>query len=296
MLWLGILLALLGSFSPGIVLLSMFVALALFVTNAALGEGASAGRSVVVAGGGLASAFVLCFPWSITFVDPGVRWSVLAGAATSPSANPSLSQLLRLATGPLGSGLLGWALLAAAAVRRLRRARRPLCLGGALLGDGARAVGLAWVASQGWLGAGGGAIETILAPFACCLAVLVGLGVATVFSELASAHFGWRHVAGVCFTLFFLAGLLPVLGASARRALLPARRRAMTPCCPLPHRPVGRTRRRRGSCGSVTRALPLTSWQIAPGLAYGVSGDGLPDMTRSSRARTRVRRGSSRRR
>ena len=35
---------------------------------------------------------VLCFPWSITFIQPGVRWSILSGAATSPSNNRRASR------------------------------------------------------------------------------------------------------------------------------------------------------------------------------------------------------------
>jgi hypothetical protein len=275
----GILLAFLGAFVPGIVLLALTIALFFVLAGISSGAVRAALRGLAVMGGGALVAFVLCLPWSLTFVQPGVRWSVLSGAASLPASNPNIAALLRMDIGPIGAGLLGYAFVVAALfvlfVGRFER----FAWGMRFWVVAMCALGLSFLAARGWLGSGGGALGVMLAPLACGLAVLIGLGVATVLTDLSRQQFGLRHVAVIIFGISGFAGLLPVLGATLPgRFSVPA----------TGYDAVLSFTSGQGQTGSSQRdmwlgdprALPLVTWQIAPGFSFGISSGGLPNATR----------------
>ena len=277
-LGLGVVLAVVGSFAPAAVLVALACAAALVVATAIFDRARAGARALGVALGGVAVAVVLTFPWSLTFFQPGARWSTVVGA--SPLAGPGLSSILRFALGPVGKGPLAWALLVASAFVLLVGRGERFAWGARLWVVALGALALAWVASEGWLGAGGGSLRVLAAPVAVCVAALVGLGVASVAEDLRRSGFGWRHVAAVAFGVVALSGSLPVLGASlGGRWGLPVAGydTVLSWLGGTGHGP---------SAGRVLwlgdpPALPLPGWQVEPGLAAAVSSGGLPDATRN---------------
>jgi len=278
---LGVLVAVLGAFVPMIVLLMLACALALALGGVVAGEARRGLRVLVVAAGGAVVAFVLCFPWSLTFVQPGARWSVLSGAAGNPTSAPGLATLLRFGLGPTGRGILGWAFLVAAALVLLVGRSERLAWGIRWWVCGLALAALPFAASEGWLGAGGGALRVLLAPTAACIAACVGLGASAIAVDLSHAGFGWRQLAGVACGACALAGLLPVLGASlgGRWGLPDTGYDVVLPWTASASGPSEAAATRVLWLGDPT-ALPMPGWQLVPGLAAGVSSGGLPDATR----------------
>jgi len=275
----GILVAFLSAFLPLVALLGLVVALLLLLGCVLLGEPRGGFRALGVGCGGTVIAFVLLVPWSVTFLQRGVSWSAISGAEPDLMNAPQLGALLRLEVGPLGAGVLGLAffvagLFALAAVDsgRFSWAAR---LWFVLLGSAA----LAWAASEGWIGSGGGAIQVFVAPLAVCVAALVGLGVGAFAGEIRRSHVGWRHFAAIGFALLLGAGLIPVLGGALNgRWGLPGDG----------YDSVLDWMTGNGTAGGSERVLwlgdptvlPLPSIEVAPGLAAAVSSGGLPDGSR----------------
>jgi len=274
----SVLLALVGAFVPTVLLMTPLVALV--VAWAALfTDGRRAPRRLLgVTGASTLGAVVLLLPWSATFLQRDTAWSVLTGAATDPDHAPVLGQILRLYLGPVGKGTLGWAFLAAALFvlvsgtgARLALAIRmwALLLAFALV---------TWALAAGWLGPGGGAVRVIVTPLAVAVAVLVGLGAGIVLEEVRSVHLGRHHLTATAFTLCFLAGLLPVLGASlpGRYSLPETGYDSVLAWTAAPPRQATGTRLL--WLGDPV-SLPGGSWQQRPGLALALSEGGLPTAT-----------------
>jgi GT2 family glycosyltransferase len=274
----GLLLALLGAFTPLLVALTPLLGVSLAIACALLGELRPAGRALLVAIGSAVTAFVLLLPWSVTFIQRGVSWSVLTGAAPDPGRAPGLGDLVRLDLGPLGAGVLGLAFLAAGLfalvavdAARFGWATRLWCV---LLGS----LALAWAESEGWLGSGGGDLQVFVAPVACCIAALVGLGVGAFSGEIRRAHVGWRHIVAIGFAVLLGAGIIPVLGGSLNgRWGLPDS--GYDDVLGFANATANAGAERDLWLGDPS-ILPLPAWQIAPGLALAVSSGGLPDALR----------------
>jgi len=272
----GVLLAICGALAPVLFCVSLATAGLLGIALGLTGRLGSAGRVISVAVAGSVVSFLLLFPWSLTLLQSGARWSILSGARSGFS--PSLGQLFRFDVGPIGGGVLGWGLLAAA-VFVLLVARGPRLEWGSrfffvLLGS----TSLALAGGRGWLGAGGGATGVILAPAAVALAFCIGLGVAGFEADLPRARFGWRQLSAVVAGGLLVLGLIPaVIAASGGRWDLPTTGFGQV---------LGWTEAVHPSPAySVLwlgdpNALPLTSWQLAPGLGAGISSDGLPGIER----------------
>ena len=279
-LGLGLLLAVVGSFSPESILAVLACAFAIALGALAGGRAAAALRALAVAAGGIVVAFALAFPWSLTFLQPGARWSALSGASPSPQAAPHLSSLLSFTVGPVGRGPLVWAFLAAAAFALLagRGARFEWAARLWLVALGS--VALAWSGAEGWLGSGGGALRALLAPAAACVAALVGLGWATLAEDVRASGFGWRHATALLFGAASIAGSFPVLGST------------LSGRWGLPTTGYGsvlgwlQTGHGSGSAQGKTlwlgdpRVLPMRGWEVSPGLAAAVERRGLPNATR----------------
>ena len=221
-------------------------------------------------------AFVCCLPWSLTFVQAGARWSILAGAVGSPrdggrgpAAAPFRRRARSVPDGSAGGSCSVPASSCSWPARRGSPGRR----------DGGSRRSPPWPSptpgSVGWLGAGGGATLVLLAPAACCLAGAVGLGVAAFEVDLARSRFGWRQNLSVAAALCLVVGLFPTLVSSVDgRSSLPSIGFDQI---------LGWT-----AAGNAARgydvlwlgdpaSVPAPVWQVRRGLAFAVSVDGLPD-------------------
>ncbi|HUY30704.1 MAG TPA: glycosyltransferase family 2 protein [Acidimicrobiales bacterium] len=278
-LGLGVVLAVAGSFVPALVLVAIAAALALLVATALFDRPAAGVRALLVTLGASGVAFALAFPWSLTFFQPGARWSVVSGALPAASATPDLASLLRLTLGPIGGGPLGWALLAASGYVLLVGRGARFAWGARLWVVALGTAALAWAAGEGWLGSGGGAARVLVAPLAVCVAALVGLGFATVGQDLRRSGFGWRHAAAVLFGAACALGVLPVLGSTPGGRFELASTGYDTVLSWVGAPGTAATKERILWLGD-PRALPLVGWQVERGLAAGVSNAGLPDARR----------------
>jgi hypothetical protein len=271
----GLLLALMAALAPPSVVAVAVVASGLVLGTLVAGRAAAIMRALGVTFGAVAVAFLCLFPWSLTFVQSGARWSVLAGAVGSPGTAGGVLRLLRFDVGPIGAGWLGWGILLGAGFVlfvgrdvRLDWATRWWVAG---LGS----VALAYAGSVGWLGSGGGATLALLAPGACCLAAAVGLGVAAFEVDVARSRFGWRQNLSAGAAVCLVAGLLPCLVSSVdgRSALASVGFEQILGWTGAGSAAKGYEVLWLGDPASV----PAPSWQVRRGLAFAVSVDGLPD-------------------
>ena len=207
----GVLTALAALLSPAAIALVPLIALALVVGGLLAGQTAGALRMLYVGIGGAVVAFVLHLPWSRTFISSD--WAAIAGTSSAGGRPLGLGHIVRLQTGPLGSGVLGVMFLVAAAL--------PLFIGRqwrvswAVRGWAIALAGLAgvWVASRGWLPGEIPAPEMLLAPAAAGLALATAMGMAAFEVDLPDYHFGWRQILSLVAGVALVLGVVPVLGA-----------------------------------------------------------------------------------
>jgi hypothetical protein len=271
----GLLVALMAALSPPSVIAVAALALAMVLGSIVSGCLKATLRALGVTAGAMAVAFVCCLPWSLTFVQSGARWSILAGAVGSPGTTGGVLRLLRFAVGPIGAGWLGWGIPLGAGfvlfvARDARLAWATRWWLAALL-----TVAVAYAGAVGWLGAGGGATLVLLAPAACCLAAAVGLGVSAFEVDLARSRFGWRQNISVAAAVCLIVGLFPTLVSSVDGR------------SSLPSSGFDQILAWTGSASAVKSydvlwlgdpaSVPAPGWQVKRGLAYAVSLDGLPD-------------------
>jgi GT2 family glycosyltransferase len=275
---LGVVVGAVGTFVPSIALAVVLTALGLALGSLLAG---GAGRHLRVLLQSLAAvgvAAVLLLPWSASLVGPG-GWSTVAGVARLPSRAPGLGTLLRFQVGPLGAGLLGWALLAAAAL--------PLFLGRSWRFAWAVrfwmvtvvCVGAAWAGARGWLPVRLQSPDVLLAPAAAALAGAVGVGAASSQLDVRGYRFGWRQISPAVAGLALVLAVLPVLGA------VPNGRWNLTT------EDVGRSlgwMQPEAAKGAFRvlwvgdpAVLPIEGWDLGggEGVAFATSRDGVPDAT-----------------
>jgi hypothetical protein len=198
-----------GLVDPLFLLLGPLVALGLAAGSVLVGQPGGSGRLLGVSFGAAALAAVVLLPWTLGWAS---SWEAFARPRHSPVDPATAADLLRFATGGLGAGPLGYALLVAAALPLLigRDWRLVWAVRGWLVALLAWVVALA--GAQGWLPVALPPLEMILAPGAAGLALSVAMGVAAFEIDLREFHFGWRQavsfVAGVALVL----AVAPVLG------------------------------------------------------------------------------------
>ncbi len=277
---LGLLDAFATSVAPPTALVILVVALGLALGNV-VSQGSAglrpAGRVVLSALGATVVAIVLLAPWSFAILGGPGRWQTLAGLPVSSTAGAGWGELLRLAVGPIGDAALGWAFLAAAALPLLIGARSRLAWAGRAWSIAVVAWAVAWLAGRGDLGPLAIAPQVLLVPAGVGIALSVGLGVAAFQLDLPGYRFGWRQVAAVTAAAAAVVGMLPVLAGSlgGRWGLVPSGYGEATTWMSA--------NRAQGDFRVLwlgdPRVLPGNGWELAPGLAYTVSENGLPDVT-----------------
>jgi hypothetical protein len=272
---LGLLLAVMGALAPAVVLDIGVIVVTTFVASVVVGGARAMVRSAVVGAGGLVVAFLCCLPWSVTWLQAGARWSLFAGAAPPAGSALSPAALLRAHTGPVGAwwGAAGLVALAAFAFvwargpRLAWAARWWVCALGS--------IALAWVGSSGWLGAGGGDAEVLVAPAAVAFAACCGIATAAFELDLRHHRFGWRQITAVLAVACFAVGLLPGVGAMlGGRGNLPGAGFEETASEFTTSSPPGA----RVVWIGDARALPGSAFQAGPGISEFVTTTGLPSM------------------
>ncbi|MBV8691354.1 MAG: glycosyltransferase family 2 protein, partial [Actinobacteria bacterium] len=272
LLKLGVILALVGALVPSMLLLTVVVGVVLVAGSLLAGEMDGAMRALGAAAGAALVAAVLLFPWTIDLVLPGSGWAGITGVALPATRGLSLGGVMRLQTGVLGGGPLGWAVLLAATL--------PLLIGrGWRLAWAIRLWTLAivmwalvWTGGRGWLPIPLPSPEVMLAPAAVALAVTVALGLVAFEVDLPGYAFGWRQVASTVAAVAVALSALPIL------------RGALDGRWNMPSKDVGQLiswmpqQRSHGDFRVLwlgdPEALPLDGWQLSKGLAYATSWNG----------------------
>jgi len=288
---LGILLTLTSAFEPALLLLTPLMAVGLLLGSLVVSLRETRLRPLAVAFGATAFAIVALLPWSMTFFQPGVNFGALTGAVVDAAHAPQLSHLFRFDLGPIGQGFLGLGLAAGATYVLIAGRSVRFKWGVRLWTLGLMSLALTWLGGQGWLGQGFGASRVLLAPFAVAVALLIGLGASTVIEDLRSTTFGLRHIATALFVLVSIAGVVPLLGSTLNGRFDVPATGYDTMLAWIGSRVTNHslTQSANTTAADVAdsrvlwlgnpAALPLKSWQIGPGLAFGVTLGGLPTAT-----------------
>jgi hypothetical protein len=271
---LGLILAVVATVAPGVLVLTLVMALALVAASLLTGSGTTSLPALAGAVGAVVVAFVLHVPWSFSaFLSSDGRESV-SPAPLAGAADRGFAALLRLDVGPVGSALglalVGTAVLALAAGRewRFTWAARAVTIALASLG-------LAWAVDRGWLGDAPllPPMEAMLAPVAAGVAWAAALGAVTFVRDIKGTRLSWRQPLAFLSLVAALVGVVPVLLASSGgRWRMPDSDLALY----LPADTSGGDYRVLWL--GDPRALPLPSWTITDGLAYGFSENGAPDL------------------
>jgi GT2 family glycosyltransferase len=268
--------ALLAALVPSAVVIVPAIAVALAVGSLLTYRTKGSARMLAVGLGAGLGAVLLHLPWSLDLVLPGTPLSAITGPEPTPIAS-DLGALLRFQVGPLGSGLLGWVFLVAAALPLL--IGREERLAWAVRGWTLSVVfwGLAWVAQRGDAPFALPPVALLLAPAAVGLALATAMGVAAFEVDLPGYRFGWRQIASGLAAAAVALGTIPVIGAAFDgRWSMPAgdHSRALrfidVENDSLPFRVLW--------LGDPA-ALPLGSWELDDGVAYATTDDGTPDVT-----------------
>lgn len=271
---LGLTTALVAALAPVAVLLVPAMAVALALGSLLVYRTRGSAPMVGAAVGAAVLAVVLHLPWSLDLVLPGTPLSAITGAPSGQQRS-DLAALLRFEVGPMGSGLLGWVFLVAAALPLLigREQRHAWAVRGWTL-----AVvfwGLAWVAQRGDAPFAMPPVDLLLAPCVVGLALSTAMGVAAFEVDLPGYRFGWRQIASGLAAAAVALGTIPVLGAAFDgRWSMPGgdHSRALgfvdAENDDLPFRVLW--------LGDPA-ALPLGSWQLGDGVAYATTDDGTPE-------------------
>jgi len=265
---LGLLVAVVAAAVPSWLLVLPVVGIALLGGSLLAGRPSRAARPLVVAVVAAAVAGVLLLPWSADVLTSRVS---TFGVAVGPGGRLGLGQVLRFATGPVGSGPLGWALLVAAALPLLIGRGWRLAWAARLWLVALAGFAWAWAGMRGWVPVA--APEVVLAPAAAALAASAALGAVAFELDLPGYRFGWRQLASGLAAVAVLVAAVPMLSASGGgRWRLPSADASSV----LGFLPGARHGDYRVLWVGAPAALPLAGRYLDQGVAYGTSLDGLP--------------------
>jgi len=271
-LGLALALAALGAFVPSIGLAVLLVTVGVLVGSLLAGEAGEAARGLAATLVALVGATLLLLPWSIDQFGGG--WSSLVGAAPPTSRAFGLGALLRFQVGPIGAGVLGWAVLVAAALPLVLARGWRLAWAVRFWAVALVCIGVAWAGGRGWFPIHPQSPDVLLAPAAAALAASAALGAAAFEFDLSGYRFGWRQIASAVAGVAVMLAVLPILGGArdGRWGLPPiALSRSLAYTAQKPAE---------GSFRMLwlgdPEVLPLGSWNVGGGLAYATSRDGTP--------------------
>jgi len=259
---------------PGIALATLLIALGLLVGGVILGDLRASARPLVVAAAAIAGAAALLVPWSLEMVLPGSTWASLAGIGPSAALAPSLADIVRFGAGPFGGTPLAWALLASAALPLVVGRRWRFTWAARLWLVAATIWAVAWASGRGWLLVAPPAVDVLLAPAACALVLCVVLGLAAFETDLPGYRFGWPQLASIAAAAAAVLATMPVLAGTIDGAWkAPRHGFARQLSWMASQRDAGDFR---VLWAGAAANLPLDSWRLDDGLAYGSSRGGTP--------------------
>ncbi|MGH9178656.1 MAG: glycosyltransferase [Acidimicrobiales bacterium] len=274
---LGVAVAVVAALAPPVLVMVVVAGAGLALGAVLAGRVTGSLKSLLVALATVAVAAVLLLPWSLDFVLPGSQPSAVTGVGSWGALAPSLGELLRFQTGPLGGPPIGWVFLGAAALPLLVGRSERLVLAARLWALALTCWGAAWAGGRGWLQIGAPAAEVLLAPAAVAVALLVALAVLVFELDVPAYRFGWRQVAPTAMLVVALLGALPVAAAAVGgRWDIPRQDLAGLLSWMDEQREQGAFR---VLWLGDPEVLPLTGWRLTDGIAYGTSRDGTPDAT-----------------
>ncbi|MDP1795625.1 MAG: hypothetical protein Q8K63_15920, partial [Acidimicrobiales bacterium] len=270
---LALILGVAAAFAPGLLAMTLVLAVGVFTGSLLVGETKGGFRAIVLGLVAVGVALLLLAPWSFTMLHPEGLVHALFGPGLSASRGLSFGEALRLETGRLGGAPLGWLLLVAAVL--------PLAIG--------RGWRLSWAIrcwaiiitnaifvtaiGRGWLGLPVPSPEMYLAPSAIALAWAITLGFIAFRIDLRELNFGWPQAAAVVASAAFGLASLPVVAAAASGDWW---LRSSTLASQLGYIEADPDK---GDFRVLwlgdPETLPVDSWRIAPGLAFGTSRNGL---------------------
>jgi GT2 family glycosyltransferase len=281
---LGIGTAVVAAVEPLAALLPLGLALLLATGGVLAGSARGTGRvgrfghgPVSVALVALGVTLVLHLPWLLELVGPDSTWAAIGGVIEGAPAL-SMAEIARFNTGPIGSGVLGFAFLVSGLL--------PLLIGqGWRLGWAVRA----WVlVAGGWLLAvvagmesfplALGPVELLLAPAACGLALATALGMVAFEQDLRGYRFGWRQVASLASVVAVALGAVPVVVASAAGDWDSPRRNVGSVLGFLDSEQQEAGPFRTLWIGD-PEVLPLSGWELSDGVSWGLTDRGYPNAT-----------------
>lgn len=271
-LGLGLLLAFTVALAPPALLAVGAALLAVVVGSLLARSPRSALRAAAVTAAAAVVAWCCCFPWSLTWVGAGARWSAFSGAV--PGSVPGPGSLLRGHVGPIGAWWGAWGIAAAAAYALLVARHDRLRWAATWWLAAIASVALAYAGGRGWLGQGGGDFTVLAAPAAVALAAACGIGAAAFERDVtALPGLGWRHAFAGLGALCLAVGVLPALAVTfGGRSDLPTQGIRQTlgwAAAPSGH-PY------RTLWIGDPRALPASGWELSPGVAWFVSTGVVP--------------------
>ncbi len=210
----GVVGALVGLLAPVGVLLPMAVATAFVVGGLLVGQGRGSLRLLAIGVGGSALAALLHLPAALGALDEPDRVTLLGSWLPAPG-EASTAAILRFETGPHGASVLLYGILLGAMLGVVvgRRWRLSWAARGWVLALLSWAP--VWFVARGDIPDGIPDPELLLAPGAAGIALAAAMGVAAFEIDLSDYRFGWRQAVSVGALAALVAGMLPVLGASA---------------------------------------------------------------------------------
>jgi hypothetical protein len=273
-LTLGLALALLAAFVPFALAAVVVTAVGLALGSLLTGRALAAGRVLGTAIGAALVATVLQFPWSVDLLLPTREWSAIGGVKST--SNPlDIGALMSFHTGPLGAGVLGYAVLFVAAL--------PLVIGHSWRFTWATRAWVlvltcwtaAWIGQQSWFSYSLGPPEALLAPAAVALALSAALGVVAFDVDLPGFRFGVRQGAPILAGVALLFAVLPVVGASLD-GRWDSPDESFEPVLTFLHTDVATAGPFRSVWIGDPDVLPLAGWRLDDGVAYATSDHGFP--------------------
>lgn len=211
---LGLLLGAVGAFVPFVGAMVIAMALAMAAGSLLAGWPGGSGRLTSIVAASLAVAIGLNLPWLADAVSGERSLDWLLGTRPASPELPELSALLRLDTGTIGGGVLGWALPVAGLVPLLlaRGPRWAWAVRGLALYLGA--VAAVWATANGWVPVAMPRPEVIFTLGSLGLALSSAMSVAAIERDLRTYGFGWRQLLPITAVAALLLAVLPAARAS----------------------------------------------------------------------------------
>jgi len=265
--------AVMTAFAPVTLILVLVVVLGLSVAQRC-GAVPALERPWRTAGQLLLGVATLLLPMACDVVLAGRRGIEIFGLPLASWSNIDFVHVIRTADGVFGLGILSWLLPIAAFVPLVlaRGERRNLASQWSLLF--AITVVLVLLVGRNVTGPFAPDVDGLLILAALALSVMVGVSVATLEEDLREREFGWPHVVGALTAVCIVLSPVSILThATDGRYGLPQTSAADALAAYTPSTVGGYRVLWLGD----PRAMPLSGWSVAPGLAAATSMNGGPN-------------------